>query len=403
MSPADRHSEQEAYAGDTAIPWEAAPDISGAPDWVSQRTAAECRRVLESKSKSFALAARLLPSAQRDRAAVVYAYFRRIDDLIDESPKDARPQRLAALYKELDTVYRAECPRAAAPPPAASATAASATAPPAASATAPPALEVAAFRAIVRECGIPRIYPAELLAGMATDVQGVAFEDDEELLLYCHRAAGVVGLTMCHVLGVRDAAALPHAAHLGWAMQLTNIARDVAEDWQLGRRYLPAARFRAYGSAPPEPAPLVAVGPPTPFPAASIAVTSEVVRDLLALADAYYESGRRGLYALPLRASVSVDAASQIYQAIGEALARQQYDVTRGRAFVPGSSKARLAARAMRDSLRSRRRPRCTALRADKAREQSRHPLPTLDYAAIPRLTLPVPSTRSREPGGSRR
>ena len=65
-----------------------------------------------------------------------------------------------------------------------------------------------------------------------------------ELLLYCYRVAGTVGLMMCHADGRARSGALPHAAHLGIAMQLTNICRDVAEDWQRGRLYLPRGAAR---------------------------------------------------------------------------------------------------------------------------------------------------------------
>src|SRR5258708_28576510 len=61
----------------------------------------------------------------------------------------------------------------------------------------------------------------------------------DDLMLCCYRVAGTVGLMMCHVMGVSDRRALRHAAHLGMAMQLTNICRDVMEDWERGHLYLP--------------------------------------------------------------------------------------------------------------------------------------------------------------------
>ena len=79
-----------------------------------------------------------------------------------------------------------------------------------------------------------------MLDGFAMDAAGTRYETAEELLVYCHRVAGVVGLMMCHALGVADPAARRHADDLGIAMQLTNVARDVAEDWARGRLYVPA-------------------------------------------------------------------------------------------------------------------------------------------------------------------
>ena len=109
--------------------------------------------------------------------------------------------------------------------------------------------------------------------------------------------------------------ALVRAAHLGIAMQLTNICRDVAEDWQRGRLYLPAALLEARG--------ISGLRPGEPLPVAPI---GEVVAGLLALADHYYRSGDRGIAALPWRAALAVRSARGVYSAIGDrivALARR--------------------------------------------------------------------------------
>lgn len=263
-------------------------------------------------SKSFDFAARLLPPAVRDETAVVYAYLRRVDDAIDDAPPERRAAALAELRRELDGIYGG----AALP------------------------LVPNAFRVVARRRRIPRLYLEELLAGMAMDAEGHRYDTDDDLLRYCHRAAGVVGLMMCHVFGLRDDDALVPAVHLGWAMQLTNICRDVAEDWELGRRYLPAARYEARGVRVPEP-------DGGPFPRDSIEATRVVVRDVLALADAYYQSAADGLNALPWRASLAVAAASAIYRSIGDRVADQNHDVTAGRAFVPFRAKVVLAAKAV--------------------------------------------------------
>jgi len=263
-------------------------------------------------SKSFDFAARFLAPAVRDETAVVYAYLRRVDDAIDEAPAEERPRALAELREELDAIYgSADLP-----------------------------FVPAAFRYVVRRRRIPRLYLEELLAGMAMDVEEQRYATDDDLLRYCHRAAGVVGLSMCHVLGLRDDAALIPAVHLGWAMQLTNICRDVAEDWRLGRRYLPASRYEALGAPVPQPE-------GGPFPPEAVEPTKEVVRGVLALADRYYGSAERGLDALPWRASVAVAGASAIYRAIGDRIAARDHDVTASRAFVSTRAKVLLAAQAV--------------------------------------------------------
>ena len=109
-----------------------------------------------------------------------------------------------------------------------------------------------------------------------------------------------------------------HAAHLGIAMQLTNICRDVAEDARAGRRYVPDTLL-AKGSA---------------------------VRELLAVADDYYRSGDRGIRALPWRAALAVATARRVYAAIGKRIAHTGYDVAAGRAVVSRGRKLVEVARA---------------------------------------------------------
>ena len=172
------------------------------------------REVIRRHSKSFALAARLLPPQARRRAEALYVWCRAADDRIDEAADQAEAETaLHELRAEVAEVYAGR----------------------------PVTTPVAdALRRAVAACDIPREYPLELLAGFEMDVCGTRYATADELLLYCHRVAGVVGWMMCHALGVTDDAGLAHAGHLGIGMQLTNIARDVAEDWSRGRLYLPA-------------------------------------------------------------------------------------------------------------------------------------------------------------------
>jgi phytoene synthase len=260
------------------------------------------REILAAKSKSFALAAKLLPRAHRDAMAVLYAWCRHVDDAIDLSPKDDRPAALARLRAELDAVY--------------------------AGAADPPLLR--AFSALVRERHIPRTYPEELLAGMEMDVRGVRYASLADLELYCYRVAGVVGLMACHVLGVSAEGALRHAAHLGIAMQLTNVCRDVEEDLADGRVYLPGELLGA---------PL-AIVPGEGSPAR--AVVQETVSQLLTLADRYYRSADRGLRALGFGAALGVRVARHVYAAIGAVLRRRACDPFRGRAVVSSARKVLL-------------------------------------------------------------
>lgn len=272
-----------------------------------------CRASIATHSKSFHLASRLLPARVADRAAVLYAWCRRVDDAIDLAPPDGRAAALARLERELNSVYEGESQRD---------------------------LTLRAFSEIVQANSIPREYADELLAGMRMDVEGVAYPDQDALLQYCHRVAGVVGLMMCHVLELRDARALRQAAHLGLAMQLTNICRDVIEDWELGRLYLPDDLLTRAG------APHLRERLGKPFPREFRQPVSFVVRELLGRADGFYRSAETGIPALPLRCGFAVRSASRIYEAIGTRILARDAAITEGRVFVPARSKLGLIARA---------------------------------------------------------
>lgn len=309
------------------------------------------RNSIAHHGKSFAWASKLLPADVRDAACVLYAWCRRVDDLVDEPDRvdssgakrkdswlaDSGPANsgpadsgladsgladsglangvLAEVRAVLDAIYGPRFPR--------------------------DGLD-AALQGVVRQCGIPRSYFDELLLGMSMDAEGHRYETLDDLLTYCHRVAGVVGLMMAHVLGAEDRAALRHAAHLGIAMQLTNIARDVAEDWQRGRLYLPRTLLAAEGSKlalPPFPR--------VPFPEAETRPVGRVLRRLLEVADAYYASGDAGLRFLAPRAALSVRTARSVYADIGRAIARNGYDVLAGRARVGRGRKLVLTAQAL--------------------------------------------------------
>ena len=234
----------------------------------------------------------------------VYAWCRRCDDAIDLAPPAERPAALRRMRAELDAVYAGE--------PIADPT-------------------LASFAGVVRRRDIPRRYPSELLDGFQMDVDGVRYATLAELLGYAYRVAGTVGVMMAHVLGARGTEPLRRAAHLGMAMQLTNICRDVDEDWRNGRVYLPQELL---GCAAVPPASL------DPTAAAGAMVT------LLARARAFYESGEGGLEALRFRCAGAIRAAALIYADIGRLIAARRHDIRRGRAVVSRGRKLWLVARA---------------------------------------------------------
>jgi phytoene synthase len=264
------------------------------------------RSSIDRHSRSFALASRLLPPQVGQNAAIVYAWCRRADDAIDESSAESPGRALARLRSELDQLYAGGMPSE-------------------------PLL--AAFGRVLHDAHIPRQYPAELLAGMEMDVTGRRYERYADLLVYCYRVASTVGLMMCHLMGVSHVAALRHAAHLGLAMQLTNICRDVREDWQRGRLYLPLELLERHGVHG------LAERSGQPFPADAAPGCRGAVAELLGVADRYYASSDAGLDYLSWRCALGVNAARRIYSAIGDELAQQRWDVCSPRAVVSTSRK----------------------------------------------------------------
>ena len=278
---------------------------------MNAQTRVESRTVLARKAKTFNLASRFLPADVRDDAALVYAFCRLVDDAADECPDpEVAAVRLERLHKE--TVGAV-----------------------------PPRPLVATFRDTAVRLDLPLASAEELIRGVRSDLGPVRIADDEELVRYCYRVASTVGLMMCAVLHVRCADALPHAVDLGVAMQLTNIARDVAEDAAKDRVYLPATRLRAAGIVPDQ----------VPRGTADPLAVAGVVRDLLDLADRYYRSADAGMRDIPPRYRPAIMVASRMYRAIGVRLRRRGGDALAGRTVVPWPEKVLWGGQALAASL----------------------------------------------------
>ncbi|MCP4805739.1 MAG: phytoene/squalene synthase family protein [Proteobacteria bacterium] len=258
------------------------------------------RATLAKGSKSFGFAAWFLADDEWDDAARVYAFCREVDDIADDELAPAQKRRAALDRLTLDV--RAEHSDAPA---------------------------VLALLEVHRRRALDLGAASELIAGCRSDVGQVRIASDDELVRYGYRVASTVGLMMCGVLGVRDPDALPFAIDLGVAMQITNICRDVKEDAENGRIYLPADRLRAAGVEPTE----LIEG------SADRRAVSRVVLDLLDLAERYYASAWEGLRYLPWRARFAILIASRVYRRIGVNLRRADGDALAGRTIVPLQSK----------------------------------------------------------------
>lgn len=272
-----------------------------------------CAAIIQKHSKSFALASGLLPKQVRDQARAIYAWCRRADDAVDECAPEAAGPALERLFRELDQIYAGEV----SPDPV-----------------------LRSFARVVESCEIPKLYPTELLLGMEMDVRGTHYQTQQDLMLYCYRAAGTVGLMMCHVMGLKSGEGLTHAAHLGIGMQLTNICRDVLEDWQRGRMYLSDElldRFEVDARGLQRGEPLSRSLAPG---------LARVVQATLAGADSYYASADVGANYLRTRCALAVRGARHIYSRIGYEIARSGYDVFAPRAHTSTLTKLRMLGRA---------------------------------------------------------
>lgn len=254
---------------------------------------AAARAVLAEKGRSFFWASHLLGKKHAGRATRLYAFCRYLDDLADEasSPEDAR----LALSHARESIVTGE--------------------------TSDPILEDGID--LMKECGILPAVVLELICGITSDLETVRMTDEADLIRYCYRVAGTVGLMMCCVLDTKNPLALAHAVDLGIAMQITNICRDVAEDARLGRRYLPASLV---GDVSPD----QLIWPSTILQPILI----KSLAHLLDKADQFYQSGELGLPYLPLRARSGILVAASIYQAIGIRLAQRNFAYWAGRASV---------------------------------------------------------------------
>jgi phytoene synthase len=161
---------------------------------------------------------------------------------------------------------------------------------------------------------LPAAYVRDHLAGFEMDVAGRRYETLDDTLGYCYHVAGVVGLMMAWIMGIRDEPTLLRGCDLGLGFQLTNIARDVADDARHGRVYLPAAWLRQAE---------VAMVPGLPLAAETRVRVAPVVARLLAEADRYYASAWHGVAHLPWRSAWSVATARHVYADIGREVRRR--------------------------------------------------------------------------------
>lgn len=188
-------------------------------DPVLQAAYATCDMLTADNSRTFFLASGLLPAHKRDATRALYAFCRITDDIIDEPAQDAaRAENLAAWRALLQEAH----------PSADNAVA-------------------LAWADARHRFNIPAGYAEQLIDGVARDLTQSRYASFDDLATYAYGVASTVGLMAMHIIGYAGDAALPYAVKLGVALQVTNILRDVGEDWRSGRLYLPLDEMAAFG------------------------------------------------------------------------------------------------------------------------------------------------------------
>jgi 15-cis-phytoene synthase len=282
-----------------------------------QKGFAQAKAVTRRHSKSFYFSSHALFGARRRAAFALYAFCRHLDDMVDgdaamASSTQSLAQRLAQARSVVASLYQDNVKVVHGPFDA---------------------YEFAAFRDTVQRFQIPQAPFDALIDGMEMDLSVFRYDNFAQLDLYCERVAGVVGAMMTPILGYRDAAAMPYASDLGRAMQLTNILRDVAEDWTRGRVYLPQDELRHFGVSEED----LARGRVTPQ-------FIELMRFQIARARALYQRAELGIAMLNgFGARPLVRVMSRVYGGILGAIEARRYDVFSGRAFVSTLAKVQLS------------------------------------------------------------
>jgi len=286
------------------------------------------REVTRRHARSFFVASRLLFGARRRAAFALYAFCRRLDDLVDQGSDGTEPlsSRLAQARALVASLYL-DAPDLADSGRGPVARRAEEARPDAGW----DAAELAALRDTVQRFGVPEQPFQDLVSGMEMDVAGHRYASFADLELYCTRVAGTVGLLLCPVLGASDPRAAGAAADLGRAMQLTNVLRDVREDLQRGRVYLPADELAAFGLSEED----LARGTVDDRWRAFL-------RCQISRARAYYDRAATGVHWLTgLGTRRMVKLMGALYGGILADIEARGYDVFSARAHVPASAKLR--------------------------------------------------------------
>jgi phytoene synthase len=268
------------------------------------------RASLKRNGKTFWFASLFLPKQTVADAAILYSFCRNLDDVADQT---IRSQPSQDAVQRLEQIRADICSGTSQNP------------------------LLTEILHLAWRTGLDLRAAICLLDALLQDASGRAeIIDESSLIRYCYGAAGTVGLMMCAILGVDSPKARLQAIDLGIAMQLTNIARDVVEDAELRRRYMPG--LWVSGFTPQQ------ISERYKDDATMRATLAFGIERVLALADIFYAAAAPGFDAIPAQARNGIRIAAAVYREIGVNLRRRGCDCSRGRVVVPMLTKVRIAA-----------------------------------------------------------
>jgi len=264
-----------------------------------------CDELTQYHSRTFYMASGLLPFDKRRGARALYGFCRVSDDLVDR-PRDNSIQLLSEWREK---TINSE--------------------PSTNSHVADTYVAIAWDHTSKKFC-IPWLYAEHLIDGVAKDLKNPRYQTFEELASYCYGVACTVGLMSMHIIGFESDEAIPYAIRLGVALQLTNILRDVGEDWRMGRLYLPQDELESFGLSDED----IQVGVVTEKWRLFMRYQIERVRSL-------YKGALPGVQLLDPDGRFAIGAAGELYQAILDKIEENDYDVFNQRASVGKFGKMR--------------------------------------------------------------
>jgi phytoene synthase len=265
-----------------------------------------CRTITRREAKNFYYAFLTLPVAKRRAIYAAYAFCRHCDDSVDEETStDAKLTALADLHSDLEATYSGN-------------------------ASSPVFLALAD---VAKQYDIPQDYFREVILGVESDLVKDRFKNFDELREYCYRVASVVGLICLQIFGYDNDDAKEYAVDLGLAMQLTNIIRDVREDLEMGRVYLPQDEMARFGYSEED---------------LRSGVRNQAFMDLMQFqsqrAREYFDRGFKLLPYLSRRSRACPAVLGALYSKVLDRIEASDYDVLESRVSLSKAEKIRITA-----------------------------------------------------------